>query len=205
MISKKYLISRVLRKMLNFPAINHSRLGKKARCDIGTVVSNSSLGDYSYIGEFTHLLYTDVGKFCSISNYCAIGGASHPMNWVSMSPAFNDSKGMMKTKLGKLHYEPFVRTKIGNDVWIGSHCLIKAGVTIGNGAIIGMGSVVTHDVGAYEMWVGNPAKVIGKRFDDSLISYLEEIQWWTWSNEKLKEFAHLFNDIEMLKNEVKNN
>ena len=168
MRSMKYIVPKILRKLFNPPAINDSSLSKTARCDIGSVVNASSLGRCSYIGEHTSLLSTDVGDFCSISNYCAIGGAAHPMDWVSMSPAFNNSTGLMKTKYARIPYEPFVRTHIGNDVWIGSHCLIKAGVTIGDGAVVGMGSVVTKDIGPYEVWAGNPAVLIKKRFDDTI-------------------------------------
>ena len=195
MQSAKYILSRAIRKILNPPAIDHSTISKSARCDIGTVVSSSSMGDYSYIGEFTHLLYTDVGKFCSISNYCAIGGASHPLKWVSMSPAFNDSKGMMKSKIAHFHYEPFIRTNIGNDVWIGSHCLIKAGITIADGAVIGMGSVVTHDVGPYEIWAGNPAICIKKRFPDDDIKRLISVAWWEWDEGKIADCANTFNNV----------
>ena len=163
MRSLRYIVPRALRKILNSPAIDNSDLDKTSRCDIGSTVNHSSLGRYSYIGEHSYLLYTNVGDFCSISNYCAIGGASHPIAWVSTSPAFNNTKGMMKKKLGNLPYEPFEKTVIGNDVWIGSHCLIKGGVHIGDGAIIGMGSVITHDIEPYEIWVGNPARCIRKR------------------------------------------
>lgn len=196
MRSLGYIVPRLFRKILNPAAIDSSKIARTACCDIGSVVNTSTMGRYSYIGEFTRLLYTDVGDFCSISNFCAIGGASHPMEWVSMSPAFNDSKGMMNSKISRLHYEPYVRTVIGNDVWIGSHCLIKAGVTIGDGAIIGMGSVITHDVGSYEIWAGNPAKLIRKRFDDQTIEQLKEIKWWELSDKELSGIADDMDNVE---------
>ncbi len=194
MRSLRYIFVRAMRKLINPPAISQSRLGENAKCDIGSVVSDSTMGRYSYIGEFTHLLSTDVGDFCSISSYCAIGGAAHPADWVSMSPAFNESKGMMKAKLAKHPYNPYTKTSIGNDVWIGAHCLIKAGVTISDGAVIGMGSVVTHDVGPYEIWAGNPAKMIRKRFDDQTIAALMKIKWWDMDEASLKKYAEYMND-----------
>lgn len=81
-----------------------------------------------------------------------------------------------------------------NDVWIGSHVLIKSGVTISDGAVIGMGSVVTHDVGPYEIWAGNPARMIRKRFNDGTVENLKQIKWWNWNEEKIKEYAAYFSD-----------
>lgn len=150
----RYIIQKVFRKIFNRPCIDASTLDKTSRVDIGTVIIASKLGRYSYVGEHSSLLYVEVGAFTCISNYCAIGGGSHPTEWVSLSPVFNTTKGIIKTKLGSLVYNPFVKVEIGNDVWIGSHCLIKSGVKIADGAIVGMGSVVTHDIGPYEIWGG---------------------------------------------------
>ena len=159
----KYIIPKIIKKILNRPAINESVVDKTAKIDVGSVIFGSTLGRYSYLGEHTSLIKTTVGNFTCISNYCAIGGGQHPVDWVSMSPVFNSTKGIIKKKFAQLEYNPYQTTEIGNDVWIGSHCLIKAGVKISDGAVIGMGSVVTKDVGAYEIWAGNPAKLIKKR------------------------------------------
>lgn len=76
-------------------------------------------------------------------------------------------------------------TIIENDVWIGYDSLIMPGVKIGSGAIIASKSVVTKDVGAYEIYGGNPAQLIKKRFDPETISRLLAISWWDWSIEKI--------------------
>lgn len=70
------------------------------------------------------------------------------------------------------------------------------GVTIGDGAVIGAGSVVTKDVGPYEIWAGNPARFIRKRFDDETIEKLLESQWWNWDDEKLKQYGEKFQSPE---------
>ena len=72
--------------------------------------------------------------------------------------------------------------------------LIKSGVTISDGAVIGRGSVVTHDVGPYEIWAGNPARMIRKRFNDGTVENLKQIKWWNWNEEKIKEYAAYFSD-----------
>lgn len=76
---------------------------------------------------------------------------------------------------------------IGNDVWIGYEAVILAGVSIGDGAIIGARAVVTKDVPPYTIVGGVPAKPIKKRFSDETISSLLSIQWWNWSKEKISE------------------
>src|SRR2546429_327143 len=70
---------------------------------------------------------------------------------------------------------------IGNDVWFGYGCIIKGGVTIGNGAIIAAGALVVKDVPAYSIVAGNPAKVVKMRFDIKTIERLQKIAWWDWS------------------------
>ena len=76
-------------------------------------------------------------------------------------------------------------TVIGNDVWIGQNSVILPGVYIGDGAIIGANSVVGSDVEPYTIVVGNPAKVLRKRFDDDLIALLLRFKWWDKSIEEI--------------------
>ena len=75
---------------------------------------------------------------------------------------------------------------IGNDVWIGYEAVIMAGVTIGNGAIIGTRAVVTKDVPPYTIVGGVPAKSIRRRFDQATIEKLEALRWWDWDEEKIR-------------------
>lgn len=86
------------------------------------------------------------------------------------------------------------RVSIGNDVWIGFGCYIKAGVSIGSGAIIGAHSVVTHDIEPYTIVAGIPARLIRKRFSDDIISKLEKMQWWDWNDDQLKTFGADFSN-----------
>ena len=189
-----YILAKGFRKVFGKAAIKNSILGNHSKVDSFSALVNSSLGDYSYIGENSTVLYTDIGKFCSISNYCAIGGGGHPIEWVSTSPVFNSSKSILNYRISDNTYNPFQETTIGNDVWIGSHSLIKAGVSIGNGAIVGMGSVVVKDIEPYEIWAGNPARFIRKRFADDQIEILEKVKWWDWDFGDLEKYAALFNN-----------
>ena len=75
---------------------------------------------------------------------------------------------------------------VGNDVWIGYEAIVLAGVTIGDGAIIGSRAVVTKDVPPYTIVGGIPSKRIRKRFDDAVIERLEDLRWWDWDEEKIR-------------------
>lgn len=190
-------ISYVLGKLLQFvqiPQIHNCRIAKSSKIRFKCLVVESNIDKYSYISENSTVLYCDIGAFTSIAANCNIGGASHPLEWVSTSPVFQSCSSVLKKRFAQIPYDPYVRTVIGNDVWIGANSVIKAGVTVANGAVIGSGSVVTKDVGPYEIWGGNPAKIIRKRFDDETIEKLLKSEWWNMSDEQLREYAEHFND-----------
>ena len=65
-------------------------------------------------------------------------------------------------------------------------------VKIADGAVIGMGSIVTKDIGPYEIWAGNPARLIRKRFDDETIDAFEKMKWWEWDDNKIEKYADKF-------------
>lgn len=77
---------------------------------------------------------------------------------------------------------------IGNDVWIGYEAVVMAGVTIGDGAVIGSRAVVTKDVPPYTIVGGVPARPIRRRFPEEMVLALLEIKWWDWPKEKITEY-----------------
>jgi chloramphenicol O-acetyltransferase type B len=179
-------------------AIRDSKINSTAVVGGGAQFVNSSIGRYSYVFG-SRVINSDIGSFCSIAADCTIGGGGHPTDWVSSSPLFYRGHNILSQNFSDNIFEEYKKTKIGNDVWIGSKCLIKGGVTIGDGAIIGMGSVVTHDVPPYEIWAGNPARLIRRRFDEDTIQQLIDLHWWDLDNAKLKECGNLFNNpIELI-------
>lgn len=88
----------------------------------------------------------DIGSFCSIANGFVVGGAKHPLDWVSTSPIFYNVRGGSGSHLGNLEIEPLKRSTIGHDVWIGNRVTVMQWVNVGIGAVIGAGSVVTKDI-----------------------------------------------------------
>lgn len=200
----EYYFSKLMKK-LRLRSILNSKIHKTSGVASGTQVINSSMGKCSFCGYDCSIVNTDIGSFCSIACNCEIGGASHTLDWLSTSPVFNKHKEQIKTKYSYHDYNPLSgRTTIGNDVWIGAKVLIKSGVTVGHGAVIGMGSVVTKDVPPYEIWAGNPAKFIRKRFDDDTINDLLQIKWWDFEDGKLKKHAVYSNQVSAFIESVKN-
>ncbi len=185
-----------------FCVLQEAAVHKTAAICTGVRFYRGKIGKYSYIGNNSFVIDTDIGNFTSISTDCYIGGTSHPTHWVSTSPVFHKWENIMKKNFARHNFDIFHRTIIGSDVWIGNRVMIKAGVKIGNGAVVGMGSVVTKDIGAYEIWAGNPAKFIRKRFDDEIAEKLEEINWWQWSDEIIENHAQYFTCPEDLLNHM---
>lgn len=175
-----------------FCILQEAVVDKTAAICSGVRFYRGKIGKYSYIGNNSFVSDTDIGSFTSISTDCYIGGTSHPTDWVSTSPVFHKWENIMKKNFARHEFEIFKRTTIGNDVWIGNRVMIKAGVKIADGAVVGMGSIVTKDIGPYEIWAGNPARLIRKRFDDETIDALEKMKWWEWDDNKIEKYAEKF-------------
>lgn len=146
---------------------------------------NITIGYGTYGGCFNTVNIpegTSFGNYCSIAQNVKIFRANHPKEYFTLHPLFyNPVMGYVKKDM--LH-RPNI--EIGHDVWIGDWSIILPRVSkIGNGAIIGAGSVVTKDVPPYSIVAGNPAKIIGKRFPDEIINKLEDTQWWNLNKDEL--------------------
>ncbi len=88
---------------------------------------------------------------------------------------------------------------VGHDVWIGHNATLLPGVTVGNGAVIAAGAVVTRDVGPYAIVAGVPAKKIKMRFEPGLIGAIEAVKWWDWDHATIKERLLDFRDMNLFK------
>ena len=169
--------------------------------------SGIEIGDYTMYNDFVNdprdfeknnVLYRypingdklKVGKFCSIA--CGakflFTSANHTMHSISTYPfpIFFEEWGLDVANITSA-WDNKGDIVVGNDVWIGYEAVVLSGVTIGDGAIIGTRAVVTKDVPPYTIVGGIPAKPIRKRFSDEVISRLLELQWWNWSENRIKE------------------
>ena len=193
----KFIVAKCLKRLLNPPALRSCNIDKRATVCSGSELNFVKLGKYSYVGNRCFMVNTNIGCFCSIADRCSIGGAMHPIERVSSSPVFHSGQNVMKENFVEFPRMKTPETIIENDVWIGMGCYVKAGVIIHNGAVVGMGSIVTHDIPPYEIWAGNPGKRIGKRFDENQVERLLVTQWWKWPDEQIRNKAHLFNSIDV--------
>lgn len=187
----------------------YPRTGDKQTVYLKNVITttNIEVGDYTMYNDFfneprkfdqNNVLYhypvhndkLIIGKFCSIA--CGakflFNSANHSMASLSTYPfpLFFEEWGLDKRNVTK-SWDNKGNIIIGNDVWIGFEALILAGVSIGDGAIIGSRAVVTKDVPPYTIAAGVPARPIRKRFDDDTISNLIKIKWWNWPDEIITE------------------
>ena len=152
---------------------------------------------YDFIGD--KLI---IGKFCSIASGIEfiMNGANHNMSGFSTYP-FNIFGNGWEKVVPQIKDLPIKGdTVVGNDVWFGQNVTVLPGVKIGDGAIIGANAVVASDIPAYSVAVGNPCRVVKKRFDDKTIAALEKIQWWNWDEKKIFDNLEIIvgNDIDKL-------
>jgi acetyltransferase-like isoleucine patch superfamily enzyme len=144
---------------------------------------------HSFCGYHCEISNCDIGSFCSIANHVVIGGGMHPIGWISTSPAFYKGRDSIPMKYSEHDRPAPLRTVIEHDVWIGEFTLIKQGVTIGTGAVVGMGSVVTRDVEPYTIVAGAPARLVRTRFPPELASRLLASEWWLLDDATLTRAA----------------
>lgn len=160
---------------------------------------DSDVGAFTFINTDT-VIYrnTSIGRYCSFARNCEVGVANHPTTMLSshsfqysgwMFPAMEEYNFKRETK-----FLAHPKTSIGSDVWVGAQSVIKAGVSIGHGAIIAANSVVTKDVPAYAIVGGSPAKLIRYRFDHMDILFLLNTEWWELPFSEIKTLP--FHDIQ---------
>lgn len=171
---------------------------------------NIIVGEFTYFSDVdfeSHVLHhydfigdkLIIGKFCQIASGVTfiMNGANHQMNAASTYPFY--IMGWEQDVPSRADLPLKGDTVVGNDVWIGQNSTILPGVHIGDGAIIGLNSVVSKDVEPYTVVAGNPVRFIRKRFDDELIELLQKLKWWDKPVEEIQELIPLLTDSNLSK------
>ncbi|MFD0749638.1 CatB-related O-acetyltransferase [Mucilaginibacter calamicampi] len=157
---------------------------------------NSALGRHSYVQRRSTIVNAQIGRYCSIASNVSIGPGVHKTDGLSTHPAFYlKNTPLTKTYTNQDLFNPYKAVTIENDVWIGERAIIIDGLTIGNGAIVAAGAVVTKNVPPYAVVAGVPAKVIKYRFSSELIEKLLKLEWWNWSEQEIEKQAPKFFSI----------
>jgi acetyltransferase-like isoleucine patch superfamily enzyme len=172
-----------------------------ASLSAGAAVFGSRVGRWSYFGDRSLVIYSDVGRFCSIAPHVVIGGGTHPTGVVTTSPLFYSA---LRNPWGPFpgaldRDEELPKTYIGNDVWLGYSAVVLPGVRVGDGAVVGAGAVVTRDVEPYAIVAGVPARVLRARFDPKDVEWLLGLKWWNWPDARLRELRPKFSSIASLR------
>jgi len=176
----------------DFSRLTKSKLNGFNRIDRNTLIYFSELNQASYVGSNSVIMHADIDKFCSISWGVTIGPANHDYNKLTTHDfLYNNFYGLNPT-LEPAYNRFSERTKIGNDVWIGTGVTIANGIKIGDGAVIGANTMVTKDVEPYSIIIGNPGRVLKKRFSQEQINQLLELKWWDLPFNIIKENFDLF-------------
>ncbi len=197
-------LSRVESKCLirNVTVEGRNHIGKNCQ------VYNTSIGFASGISRDSIIDSFFIGRYSTFGPDVKIITGEHPTKGIASTyPAFYSARAQMGfTYVDKTIFEEFKyadkknkwKVIVGNDVWIGSYVKIMEGISIGDGAVVAAGAVVTKDVPPYAIVGGVPAKVIKYRFDEETIRKLLELKWWNKDQEWINTHAGDFDDVNKL-------
>jgi phosphonate metabolism protein (transferase hexapeptide repeat family) len=180
--------------MTEAPWIHETAIVKDSRMGAWTMVGQrsevfmSDLLDYAYLVKDVEVFNAEIGKFANIASHVRINPTNHPMwratlhhfTYRSVSHFMGDDDDEEI-----LNWRKESRVVIGPDVWVGHGAVLMPGVSVGIGAIIGSGSIVTKNVADYTIVAGNPARVIRRRVTEDVEASLKRIAWWDWGREQL--------------------
>ena len=172
-----------------------------AFCEVGqgSRIVNSDFGDYAYCDRLADIANTSVGKFANIAAMTRIGPTDHPMQSASLHhflyrsryywPEEADDPAFFAARAAR-------RCVIGPDTWIGHGAIVKPEVTVGAGAVVAAGAVVTKDVGPYEIVAGVPAVRLRRRFPPQVAERMQALASWDWPHDRLRAALDDFRALE---------
>jgi phosphonate metabolism protein (transferase hexapeptide repeat family) len=169
--------------------IRSSTLGAYTEVGARTKLLEVELGDYSYVVNDSDVAYATIGKFCSIAAMTRINPGNHPMNRASQAHFTYRAGAYFPTEQDEEEFFAWRRSqnvKIGHDVWIGHGAIILPRRSVGTGAVVAAGAVVTKDVAPYMIVAGNPARPVRSRFAEAIAARMQALSWWDWGHDALR-------------------
>lgn len=195
---------RVTRLDPNEPVIHpdcqivQTRFGRFVEIGQGTRIVNAEIGDYSYCDRRADIANAIVGKFANIAASVRIGATDHPLDRASLhhflyrsSDYWSDVDHDHSFFVHRASRTAF----IGHDTWIGHAAMVKPEVTIGHGAVVAAGAVVTKDVAPYTIVAGTPARLLRRRQPESVANRLIALGWWDWEHDALRQALEDFRTL----------
>lgn len=149
------------------------------RVDSNCTLTYCKVGKYSYIRSGAQFNHAIIGNYCSFAADVQIGGMEHPLYEYSTSAKLFPDKCIANKD-----------TIIGNDVWVAAGAIIRQGIKIGHGAVIGANSFVNKDVPPYAIVAGSPAKIIKYRFDDEIKKAIQDSHYWDYAPKEAKQILN---------------
>ncbi|MEH7828583.1 chloramphenicol acetyltransferase [Gemmobacter denitrificans] len=169
--------------------IVNSTFGGWCEIGAGSIVVNSEFGDYAYCDRLADIANTAVGRFANIAAMTRIGPTDHPFQNAAQHHFLYRSSYYWDDVEDDAEFfaaRAARRTSLGADCWIGHGAIIKPEVTVGIGAIVASGAVVTRDVGPFMIVAGCPATPLRARFAQPVIDRLLALAWWDWDHARLR-------------------
>ncbi len=170
-------------------AITQSTFGAYVEIGPGSRVSHSGFQDYAYCDRLSDIANTTVGKFANIAAMTRIGPTDHPMGNASLHHFLYRSSYYWDDAPDDPEFfarRQARRTLLGPDCWIGHGAIIRPEVTIGAGAVVAAGAVVTKDIAPYMIVAGVPATPLRERFSRPVAERMLALAWWDWAHDRLR-------------------
>lgn len=178
--------------------ITESTFGAYVEIGKGSRVAHSSLDDYSYCDRYADIANAQIGKFANIAAFSRIGATDHPLqtatchHFLYRSDAYWDDA--LRDEAFFAHRKSRI-VRVGHDTWIGAGAMIKPEVTLGHGAVVAAGAVVTKDVDPYTIVAGTPARLLRLRQPRKIADRLVALAWWDWPHDVLREALEDFRNL----------
>ncbi len=170
--------------------ITQSDFGAYTEVGAGSRIANSTFEDYAYCDRYADIANATIGKFANIAAFTRIGATDHPLQTAACHHFLYRSADYWDDAENDTDFFAHRRSRratIGADTWIGAGAMIKPEVTLGHGAVVAAGALVTKDVAPYTIVAGTPAKVMRLRQPDNIAARLIELAWWDWPHDVLRQ------------------